>query len=367
MGFKQFVKEPTRGKYILDLVLTDVTDSAASTLATVAHHRYVLTKLQFKVPETSTYQREIWHFKDADLVKLATNIEDTNWDFRSSYAPSQKTRPMTEKLLHIVDYNIPKPWLCIRKTTHPWLTQQKANAVKRKHKIQGSDRKAKAARQCNEISINGHHDSARKTITEVTESKACIQTVVIQSQKADKPEAASIKHSCFERWIDLAPNCSGKCKLFRKLRRHHKCNARKTSQFILKNWKRACSILLLHVKRWSNRQGIAQSTRRQRLWTKLGANKKIKTLFERVYANTAQINSNKCGFKQITYALNNKLCKLLCKFKSNYNTINHINIHFSQIIKLMKKQKKTCLVVPQLLSKKYFAEVNCLAYPKNNA
>ena len=91
-----------------------------------------------------------------------------------------------------------------------------------------------------------------------------------------------------------------------------------------------------------------------------------KTLFERVYANTAQINRNKCGFKQITYALNNKLCKLLCKFKSNYNIINHINIHFSQIIKLMKKQN-TCLVVPQLLSKQYFAEVNCLAYQKNNA
>ena len=45
MGFKQLVKEPTRGKYLLDLILTDVTDSAASTLAAVADHRCVLTNV----------------------------------------------------------------------------------------------------------------------------------------------------------------------------------------------------------------------------------------------------------------------------------------------------------------------------------
>ena len=146
MGFKQLVKEPTRGKYILDLVPTDVTGSAASTLSAVADHRCVLTKVQFKVPETSTHQREIWHFKDADWVRLASNIEDTNWDFLSSSAPSEGARLMTEKILQIVDDNIPKRCVSIRKTTHPWLTQRGKDAVRRKLEAQGSDRKAEAAR-----------------------------------------------------------------------------------------------------------------------------------------------------------------------------------------------------------------------------
>ena len=107
LELQQLVKEPTRGTYLLDLVFTDVTDSAASTLTAVADHRCVITKVKFKVPETSTHQREIWHFKDADWVRLASNIDDTNLDFLSSSAPSEGARLMTEKLLHIVDDNIP--------------------------------------------------------------------------------------------------------------------------------------------------------------------------------------------------------------------------------------------------------------------
>jgi len=51
---------------------------------------------------------------------------------------------MTEKLLHIVDDNIPKRCVSIRKTTHPWLTQRREDAVRRKHEAQGSDREAEA-------------------------------------------------------------------------------------------------------------------------------------------------------------------------------------------------------------------------------
>ena len=147
-----------------------MTDSAASTLAAVADHRCVLTKVQFKVPETSTHQREIWHFKDADWVRLASNIEDTNWDFLSSSAPSEGARLMTEKLLHIVDDNIPKRCVSIRKTTHPWVTQGE-DAVRRKHEAQGSDREAEAARECSEILLDEHYDFVRRKRTELAEAR----------------------------------------------------------------------------------------------------------------------------------------------------------------------------------------------------
>ena len=69
MGIKQLIEEPTRGKHILDLFLTYFTDSAASTLAAVADHRGVITNIKFKVTTTSTHQRDVSHFKDADWVR----------------------------------------------------------------------------------------------------------------------------------------------------------------------------------------------------------------------------------------------------------------------------------------------------------
>ena len=55
-----------RKQYISDLVFTDVADCAAKTVAAVADHRSVLTTMKFKVPETASHQREVWHFKEAD-------------------------------------------------------------------------------------------------------------------------------------------------------------------------------------------------------------------------------------------------------------------------------------------------------------
>ena len=108
MGLKQLVKESRRGKYISDLVITDVACCAPSTVATVAHQRCVITNVKFKVPETSTHQREIWNCKDANLVRMANNIEDTHWDFRASSAPSEGAQLMTDQLLTSVDENIRK-------------------------------------------------------------------------------------------------------------------------------------------------------------------------------------------------------------------------------------------------------------------
>ena len=68
----------SRWKHSLDLVFTDMTDFAASSLATVADHRCVQTTVQFKVSETLTNQCEVWHFKYEDLEKLHRKIEDIN-------------------------------------------------------------------------------------------------------------------------------------------------------------------------------------------------------------------------------------------------------------------------------------------------
>ena len=152
------MKEPTRGKYFLDLVLTDVMDSAASTLASVTDHRCVITKAKFKVLETSAHQRELWHLKDADWVRLASNIEEANLDFQSATFPSEGAQRLTEQLLHIAEDNIPRRSVKIKKSSHPWLTEHGEEAVRRKHEAQGTEQEAEAARECNEILLEEHDE-----------------------------------------------------------------------------------------------------------------------------------------------------------------------------------------------------------------
>ena len=78
---RQLVREPTRGKYLLDLVLTDVPECTARPCAAVADHKGVLTQVTFKIKETATHKREVWQFGDADWERIASNTQETSWDF----------------------------------------------------------------------------------------------------------------------------------------------------------------------------------------------------------------------------------------------------------------------------------------------
>ena len=119
LGLRQIVKEPTRGEYILDLVLTDVPECTAKPGAAVADHKSVLTQVKFRIPETASHQREVLHFREADWEKMMSNIEEEDWEFLSSMFPSEGAQRLTEQLLRIAEENIPKRSVTIRKSTHP--------------------------------------------------------------------------------------------------------------------------------------------------------------------------------------------------------------------------------------------------------
>ena len=61
LGFREFVKQFTRGKYLLDVVLTDVPNCKASLHSAVADHNSVVTTVNFKVPETASHTHTHTH------------------------------------------------------------------------------------------------------------------------------------------------------------------------------------------------------------------------------------------------------------------------------------------------------------------
>ena len=81
LGFRQLVKQPTRDKYLLDVVFTDVPHCKASPHSAVADHKNVVTKVASKVSETASHTMKMLQFRDADWDKLTSDIAESDWTF----------------------------------------------------------------------------------------------------------------------------------------------------------------------------------------------------------------------------------------------------------------------------------------------
>ena len=70
-GLQQLVREPTRGKYLLDLVLTDLSDITKVTiLPEVADHKIVCIDIDIAVPLHDEQSRQGWDFVKTDWPGL---------------------------------------------------------------------------------------------------------------------------------------------------------------------------------------------------------------------------------------------------------------------------------------------------------
>ncbi len=81
LNLEQRITQPTRGEYLLDLVLTDVPHLHTSVEAEIADHRVVLASLAIEAPCPAEGEREVWHFANADWVCMCEQFAETDWAF----------------------------------------------------------------------------------------------------------------------------------------------------------------------------------------------------------------------------------------------------------------------------------------------
>ena len=80
-GFEERVRKPTRGKHLLDLVLTDLhTDVRCKVLPKVADHHAVPAQVTQSVPSEVKVARELWNWRKANWPALNDELEHTDWD-----------------------------------------------------------------------------------------------------------------------------------------------------------------------------------------------------------------------------------------------------------------------------------------------
>ena len=76
-GFFERVRKPTRGRHLLDLVLTDMPDLvAADVLATVADHSAVLVHIVLSPLTVEKLSRQVWVYKCANWSALRSTIRE---------------------------------------------------------------------------------------------------------------------------------------------------------------------------------------------------------------------------------------------------------------------------------------------------
>ena len=96
---QQMVHEPTRGPYLLDLVLADIDGVKAKVVPGVSDHEIVIASLKLGVPECETVRRTVWQYKDGDWDRLRDTLTDADWSFINSVSTSEAAQRLTDIIL----------------------------------------------------------------------------------------------------------------------------------------------------------------------------------------------------------------------------------------------------------------------------
>ena len=102
------MRKPTRGKHLLDLVLTDMgTCVSSKVLPRVEDHNQVLTTVAMGVPMEVKEARECWLYSKADWKGFKRDLAETNLSFLDNLGANEAQRSFTDHLLKTAKKYIP--------------------------------------------------------------------------------------------------------------------------------------------------------------------------------------------------------------------------------------------------------------------
>ena len=139
VGLKQLVREPTRGDYLLDLVLSDVQELVSvRVLPELSDHRMVSIDLDVVVPAFQTVPRLVWDTKFANWDDLRRDISATNWaSLLSADSVDDSVAKLCERLDELCSEHIPRKTVSTRSGgTHPWRTSLASRPSRRSAQLQ---------------------------------------------------------------------------------------------------------------------------------------------------------------------------------------------------------------------------------------
>ena len=165
IGLTEKVRKPTRGEYLLDLVLTDILSGVAcKVLPKISDHNAVLATFALKVSRSLPIVREFWDFLHADWHGLCSSLKNINWaSFFAGLGADAATTAFTDTLLHWSHEHIPTSTREVLKSSHPWLDANCRRAIADKIAAEGTAAYSKARQHCTSVIVRAHQKYIERT------------------------------------------------------------------------------------------------------------------------------------------------------------------------------------------------------------
>ena len=120
------VRVPTRGEYLLDLVLTDVGDmTKISVLPNLADHCVVCIDMSVVIWRTEGTLRDVWDFRRADWDRLKVAIKECRWGEMLNEAHfDESVEKFCNHLCELALRFVPKKTIMNHQNAHTWLDEE---------------------------------------------------------------------------------------------------------------------------------------------------------------------------------------------------------------------------------------------------
>ena len=146
LGYSQLVNEPTNFEpnklpSCIDLIFISkpnlvVESGVHPSLISTCHHQITFAKVSFKVILPSPYEREIWHYKRAQIPLIQRSIESFDWNSSfKNLSVNEQVELFNETLLNIYRNFIPHEKIKCNSRDPPWMNKEIKNALRHKNRL----------------------------------------------------------------------------------------------------------------------------------------------------------------------------------------------------------------------------------------
>ena len=169
-GLKQIVDEPTRGAYVLDLVLSDLRELlTVRVLPELADHKIVCVDLDVAVPLFEPARRTAWDMKFAQWDDLRSEISAFEWSsLLIPNAVDSFVVSVCDQLSALCSKHIPTKVISVHSGQHPWLDDSCHRAIEAKCAASGTPEFHHLERTCSAVltvSFRAYQQQLRQSLS----------------------------------------------------------------------------------------------------------------------------------------------------------------------------------------------------------
>ena len=171
-GLRQVVSKPTRGPYLLDLVLTDLTAGVRCEVVKGIHandHDGVITFVHLEIVASQPVERTVYDFRKADWAGLKLKLLEIDWRHTSAKSGDEAACEMVQQILDAVTAAIPSRLILDKVWAHPWLNDACRRALQRKRDAFGTSSFERCRDECSQAYLDAFASYVNKTRGELKE------------------------------------------------------------------------------------------------------------------------------------------------------------------------------------------------------